>query len=213
MTTIETEPVDEAPPRAPLEFRLAPSQLLEVRYEQRTIELVIMPYDTDTTVFAGGRWVTESIAPGAFEGVERRANRIKVNRDHDVTRTVGRVVALHPSRAEGLVGELKIGRSALGDETLEYAADGILDASAGFAPFPGGEHYLDQRARRRITKAYLGHVALVPEPAYADARVLSVRHAELEAPATPATPNLDQVRLWALEAAYDAGHRSSGLFH
>ena len=194
-------------PRGPLEYRLAAGSLLDVRFKDRVIELVVMPYDTDAAVqLPSGNFVIESIAPGAFEGIERRANRIKVNRDHDVARTVGRVMALHPSRIEGLVGELKIGRSPLGDETLEYAADGILDASAGFAPFPGGEHYTENRHRRRITRAYLGHVAMVPEAAYDTANVLSVRHATTSHPsARAATPNLDQVRHWELDDRYNIG--------
>lgn len=202
---------DIAAPRGPLEYRLAAGGLLDVRFKDRVIELIVMPYDTDAAVeLPNGRFVIESIAPGSFDGIERRANRIKVNRDHEVARTVGRVIALHPTRAEGLVGELKIGRSPLGDETLEYAADGILDASAGFAPFPGGETYSQDRTRRRITKAYLGHVALVPEAAYDSANVLSVRHAATAAPA-PAervpTPNLDLVRHWELEARFDNAGR------
>jgi HK97 family phage prohead protease len=210
--------VEELAPRQRLEHRLASGGLLEVRFAERIIETVVMPYDVETSVLMpGGRWITESIAPGSFEGVERRANRIKVNRDHDIDRTVGRVVALHPSRAVGLVGELRIGRSALGDETLEYAADGILDASAGFAPFPGGETYTENRSRRRITKAYLGHVALVPEPAYDTANVLAVRHdrneLELEQRSTgpTPTPNLDQIRHWQLEAEFaKSRHPSTG---
>jgi HK97 family phage prohead protease len=190
-----------------LEYRLASGGLLDVRFKERIIETVVMPYDVEASVRApSGKWVTESIAPGSFDGIERRANRIKANRDHDVERTVGRVVALHPSRTEGLVGEIRIGRSPLGDETLEYAADGILDASAGFAPFPGGESYTDNGRRRRITKAYLGHVAFVPEPAYSTANVLAVRGAadlDLDPPARVPTPNLDQLRHWALEDQYD----------
>jgi HK97 family phage prohead protease len=204
-----TDTADQLAPRAPLEFRLASAGVLDVRFAERIIETVVMPYDIDTSVLLNsGRWITESVAPGSFEGVERRANRIKVNRDHDIGRTVGRVVALHPSRSEGLVGELRIGRSALGDETLEYASDGILDCSAGFAPFPGGEQWLEQRSRRRITKAYLGHVALVPEPAYESANVLAVRSSSSSSTSSTAepvpTPNLDQIRHWQQESDYAA---------
>lgn len=200
-----TDLIDEAP-RAPLEFRLASSPL-DVRFAERIIEAVVMPYDNETSVLlANGRWITESIAPGAFDGVERRANRIKVNRDHDVSQTVGRVVALHPSRSEGLVAEMRIGRGAAGDEALDYADEGILDCSAGFAPFPGGETWMENRSRRRITKAYLGHVALVPEPAYENANVLAVRHSApttTTTTSTGATPHLDQIRHWQLEDAYN----------
>ena len=71
----------------------------------------------------------ESIAQGAFDGIERRANRVRVNRDHELQRTVGRAVTFHPSREDGLVAELKIAKTELGDETLQLADEGILDAS------------------------------------------------------------------------------------
>lgn len=189
-------------PRGPLEYRRA--QTLDVRFADRIIEVIAVPYDAEAPVPVAGRMILESIAPGAFDGVERRANRIKVNRDHDVRLTCGRVVALHPSRVEGLVGELKIGRSPLGDETLEYAADGILDASIGFAPFPGHEHWTEQRSKRRITKAYLGHIAMVPEPAYESANVLAVRERATSAAPAVATPNLDALRWAELERQLDS---------
>ncbi len=60
----------------------------------------------------------------------------------------------------------------------------------------GGEQWLEQRSRRRLTRCFLDHIALVPEGAY-EGRVLSVRAAE---PAEPAarvlTPNLDEVLGW-----------------
>lgn len=130
--------LDVPSPFTRLEFRHAAVE--EVRFDQRIVEVVAAPYDVDAVVQSAGRMIVESIAPGSFDGVERRANRVKVNRDHDVTRTCGRVVALHPARSVGLVAELKIGRSVLGDETLALCEDGILDAPIGFAPMPGGEH-------------------------------------------------------------------------
>jgi HK97 family phage prohead protease len=185
--------------RLPLEFRTAIT--LDVRFPDRVIDLVAVPYDEETVVDVHGRTVIESIAPGSFDGIEKRANRIKVNRDHDVLRTVGRVIGLHPADPHGLRAELRIGRSPLGDETLEYAADGILDASIGFAPFPGHETWTDNRTRRRVTKAYLGHIALVPEAAYEGAQVTAVRHAASPPTRVP-TPNLDRWRALQLEQLY-----------
>ena len=180
--------------RGPVEFRSVSE--MGVDFKQRTIELVAMPYDADAAVMVHGRAVTESCAPGAFDGCERRANRLKVNRDHDYSRTVGRATALHPSRLEGLVAELHIARTPLGDETLGLAADEALEASLGFAVMRGGEQWLEQRSRRRLTRCFVDHIAMVPEGAY-EGRVLSVRAAE---PAEPAarvlTPNLDEVLGW-----------------
>jgi HK97 family phage prohead protease len=156
-----------------LEYRS--SQVAGVSYPQRSIDLVVMPYETEATVVHQRRIVQEIVSRGAFDGIERRANRIRVNRDHDVRRTIGRAVALHPSREEGLVAELRIARTELGDETLALAEDGILDASAGFGVMEGGEIWERNRELRRLTKLWLAHIAMTPEPAYETANVLAVR--------------------------------------
>lgn len=192
---------EEQLPAGELRFRTA--EQVGVDYPNRIIELVVMPYEQEALVSHQGRMVREVFSRGAFDGISRRANRIRVNRDHDLKRTVGRALAFHPSRQDGLVAELKIARTELGDETLALAEEGILDASAGYLPMADGEVW-ETRNRVRITRAWLGHIAMTPDPAYESARVLSVRHAAAEAApeaSTPGsdTPNLDQVRAWILE--------------
>jgi phage head maturation protease len=73
---------------------------------------------------------------------------------------------------------------------LALAADDCLDASAGFRVLPGGETW-EGRSRRRIVKAWLDHIALTPDPAYTDARVLAVRNG--------ATPRIDAICEWQRE--------------
>jgi len=190
-------------PRAPkgeLEFRHA--KQIGVSFPDRTIELVAMPYEEETLVEWQGRMVTEICSAGAFDGIERRANRVRVNRDHDLTRTVGRAIAFHPSRIDGLVAEIRIAQTPLGDETLTLADEGILDASAGFLPMPGGEKW-ETRSRRRLNKCWLGHIAMTPDPAYESARVLAVRQAAaVIANERPAPPNLDALRDALLSERY-----------
>jgi HK97 family phage prohead protease len=178
------------------ELRYRSAETIGVSFPKRTIELIVTPYEREALVPFNGRMVTEVFSPGAYEGIQRRANRIRVNRDHMAERTVGRAIALHPTREEGLVAELRIAQTELGDETLQLAEEDCLDASAGYLPMPGGEKW-ETRNRVRITKAWLGHIALVPEPAYEDARVLSVRSAATgqDGEREP-TPNLDLVRSW-----------------
>jgi HK97 family phage prohead protease len=195
---------------APEELRWRTSTQLGVSFPSRTIELVVMPYEEEAFVAYGSRMVTEVISRGAFDGIERRPNRIRVNRDHLAERTVGRAVALHPSRDEGLVAELRIARTDLGDETLALADEGCLDASAGFLPMPGGEQW-EERSRVRIRKAWLGHIAMTPDPAYVGANVLAVRNGlrpsatdDVTPPPQPSTPNLDIVRAWKLEERYNS---------
>ena len=186
------------------ELRWRTATQLGVSFPERTIELIVMPYESEALVPYGSRLVSEVISRGAFDGIERRPNRIRVNRDHLAERTVGRAVALHPSRQEGLVGEIKIARTELGDETLALADEGCLDASAGFLPMPGGEQW-EGRSRVRIRKAWLGHIAMTPDPAYANATVLAVRNANNTHNADGErieTPNLDIVRGWMLEDRY-----------
>jgi HK97 family phage prohead protease len=196
-------------PAGELEFRTATQ--LGVSWPERTIELVVMPYDVETVVAYQGRMVREICERGAFAGIERRANRVRVNRDHDLQRTVGRALAFHPSRDEGLVAELRIAQTPLGDETLALADEGILDASAGFLPMPGGERW-ESRSRRRLTRCWLGHIAMTPDPAYETARVLAVRQAVAAidpdgAAAPPPTPNLDRLRADLLAQQYAALER------
>jgi HK97 family phage prohead protease len=151
--------------------------------------------------------VHETINRGAFDGIERRANRVRVNREHERMQTIGRAFKFHPSRQEGLVSEVKIAKTPLGDETLELAADGCLDASAGFAPMPGGIQW-QERSAYRISKAWLGHIALTSEPAYEGARVLAVRSAGDQV-AMSTTPNLDQWRAMLADDRLQAVIRSS----
>lgn len=202
--TEQTETVVDDRPDGGLRFRTA--EQIGVSYPKRTIELIVTPYETEAFVEIAGRMVKEVFSRGAYDGIERRANRIRVNRDHDLKRTVGRALALHPSREEGLVAELRIAKTNLGDETLALAEEGILDASAGYLPMPDGEVW-ETRNRVRIRRAWLGHIAMTPDPAYEGANVLAVRHAangDVSDPSTTKTetPNLDQVRAWILEDKY-----------
>ena len=182
------------------ELRFRSAEQVAVSYPKRIIELIVSPYEEEGLVSVDGRMVTEIFARGCYDGIERRANRIRVNRDHKLERTVGRAIAMHPSREEGLVAELKIAKTELGEETLALAEEDCLDASAGYLPMANGEVW-ETRNRLRIVRAFLGHVALTPDPAYESARVLAVRNKthELAAEATAGTPNLDQVRGWLLE--------------
>ena len=178
-------------PAGALRFRQATQ--IGVSFPDRTIELIVMPYEEETMVAhpTEDRGVIEVCSPGAFDGIERRANRIRVNRDHDVTRTVGRAVSFSPGRPEGLVAKIRIAQTPLGDETLELANDECLDASAGFLPLPGGETW-ETRSRVRLTRCWLGHIAMTPDPAYVGAKVLAVRH--VEPLSASGTPNLDRIR-------------------
>jgi len=192
--------------RGELEYRTA-SQV-GIDWPTRTITLIVMPYESPTEVFHKGRVVTEVCSRGAYDGIEKRPNRVAVNRDHDLHRTVGRAVTFFPSREEGLVAEVRISKSVLGDETLALADDDVLDSSAGFGVSPGGETWEQSRTVRRLNKVWLDHIAMTPDPAYLGAKVLSVRDTtppEAAGSERTATPFLDKIRMERLAAQYGLG--------
>jgi HK97 family phage prohead protease len=190
-----------------LEYRKATS--LDVRYPERVIDLIAVPYNEETRVLHHGRWIVESIAPGSFAGVKLEDRHIIVNRGHDTERPLGKVFGLHPNNHRGLRTEIKIVGTPAGDEVLELAAEELLGASVGFAPYPGGETYSQDRTRRTITRAFLGHIALTGTPAYEGAQVLAVRSEPVAEVRPIPTPNLDRVlserRLAALGVVLPAG--------
>jgi HK97 family phage prohead protease len=202
-----------------LEYRAA--TVTATSYPNRTIDLIVMPYEREAVVEFRGRMVREIVSRGAFDGIQNRPDRVKLNRDHDVTRTCGHAVRFHPSHDDGLIAEVKVSRTELGNETLELAADGDLGASAGFLPLlredGSFEEEWPEKNLRRLNKVWLGHIAMTPVPAYEDAQVLAVRSAvqaltERESGHRPrrgynvvvARPNLEKVRAVILQDAYDS---------
>jgi HK97 family phage prohead protease len=180
--------------RGPVELRSA--AIADVSYPDRTISLVAVPYNETAIVEYppnSGKLVEESVDPGAFGAVHNRARRFLVNLEHDEARIVGNVRDLRSTDA-GLMANVKIRRTAEGDQALDDAADGMLGASIGMAVSPAGQVW-ETRTRRRIAKAFLDHIALTFTPAYLGAEILEVRAEPtvhlLEQ--TSATPNLDRI--------------------
>lgn len=214
MTDVEVVEADEEMerPRAPVEFRHAAE--FEVRHAERIIELVAVPYDAETVVEyppGSGRLVRESVSRNAFAGVERRVGRrgnaVRANRDHDINRPCGIAISLRPSATQGLVAELKMSRTPLGDETLELADDGVLGASVGMAVLPSDQVWTENRSRRVIARAFLDHIAMCANPAYEGAEVIAVRTRDDVAAVVArvaATPNLDIVRGWMARDRYES---------
>ena len=179
------QPLAAAGRAVPLEFRS--SSVASVNFAQRVIEFVAVPYEEEALVEYRGELWRESFLLGAWDGIEKQPDRVKANRDHERQRTVGKIIKFWPSRKEGLVGAARIAQTALGDETLALADEDCLGASVGFAVAGGGQELDKVNRRRRIKKAFLDHLAFVPDPAYAGAGVLSVRAS------LAATPALDEL--------------------
>jgi phage head maturation protease len=113
--------------KPPLEFREA--SVSDVNFAQRLITLVAVPYEEAATVEYRGELWEESFLRGAFDGIEKRPNRVRANRNHDKNRTVGKALAFFPSRQEGLVADVRIAPTPLGDETLTLADEDMLSVS------------------------------------------------------------------------------------
>lgn len=192
-------------PRAPVESRAA--TLGEVDFPQRTIDVLAVPYEQEGVVEYRGEIWTESFERGAFAGLEKRPERIKAFRDHEPgahnrgtskSGLVGKVTAFDPDREEGLLGTVQIAKTALGDETLQLADEGILGVSIGFA-VRGSDQVLNRAThQRRIRRAFVDHLAFPDEGAYPGAGVIGVRRAVPKAEDLPKleTPNLDEVVAW-----------------
>lgn len=178
-----------------------------VSYPDRIIEVRAIPYGTATDrADDRGRTIRETIAPHAFAGEVTRPAKRPVYREHDYTRMVGRVVELVDTDND-LRATLKIVTGPAGDETLDWAADGMLDASLGYVAQPTQLRYSADRKSRTVLAGIVAHVGLVAEPAYPSANVLAVRSAPTVTgrPAVAGrspTPNLDAIRAQRLAAAH-----------
>ena len=192
-------------PKAPVESRAATVE--GVDFPQRTIEVLAVPYNQEAIVEYRGEIWHESFEPGAFDGIEKRPNRVKAFRDHaagahapgtSTSGLVGRVTSFAPERAEGLVGVVKIAKTPLGDETLSLADEGILGVSVGFG-VRGSDQVLNRaEQKRRIRKAFVDHLAFPDNGAYEGAQVIDVRRERPPAVDLPKleTPRLDEVVAW-----------------
>jgi len=183
------------------------SAAAEVRWPDRIIELVAVPYEVAAEIEdVYGRY-TETIARGAFGNIECRGGRVRVLRDHDVTRTVGKVETFDSKNEAGLVCRMKIKDdpphllSQLGDETLDLAEQGLLGGSICARPRAGSDEWSQDATAVRRTDLWLIETSLTPTPAYDEAVVLAVR-AQPTPPAASGTPNLDAIRAWRLEVRY-----------
>lgn len=165
-------------PRAVIETRDA--DVANVNYPQRIITVIAAPYEQPAWITLKGEPYQEFFERTAWNNLKTSGStRIRVNRDHDKRRTVGKVINLWPERSEGLVADIKIAPTDLGDETLGLAADDCLSSSVGFGVLPDGEQ-VDRHARtRRIKTAFLDHISFVESPAYSGAEVIGVRSDEI----------------------------------
>lgn len=179
-----------------IEFRS--STITDVDSQQRLIDLVAVPWNQEAQVMWQGDMWREVFTRGAFPGIET-AKGIRVNREHHVGDTVGKVVEFNDAD-DGLRAQVKIANTSRGDETLALADEDMISASVGFTVKKPSDVQINKRTReRRVMRAFLHHLAMVESPAYEGAHVLAVREESsglqvVEQAAMPPTPALDEFR-------------------
>lgn len=197
----------ERAPLAPIEHRYAGVKVGDVDFAQRLITVVAVPYGQPAQVEYRSEIWNELFERGAFDAIVAAPHRVRANRDHNKTRTIGKVVKFWPEREEGLVAEVRVAKTPLGDETLALADEDMLSASVGFGVRPSDQILERRTMTRRIKSAYLDHLSFVESPAYEGAQVISVRDttggeaAKLEPIRTPLLDQFtaDEVLRWASE--------------
>jgi HK97 family phage prohead protease len=146
----------------------------------------VVPWNVEARVYDRGRIVVETFERGALAGAEPA--RVPLMRTHPRdpgTLPIGVTVELE-ERDDAAWGAWRVSRTALGDEVLELARDGVpLGLSVGFMEVPGGSRWSPDRRRVTRTRAALDHVAVVRVAAYAGAAVAGVRAAHGPATAHP----------------------------
>jgi HK97 family phage prohead protease len=192
------------------EIFLRNSTLADVDTKLRLIDLIAVPWDEEAEVPWKGEWWRESFQRGAFDGIESHAGRVRVNREHVLGDTVGKVVGFEPSHTVGLWTRTKIASTPRGDETLALAEEDMISASVGYRIEKHEDVDVNKRTKtRRVLKAFLDHLAMVEAPAYSGAQVLAVRAeqgievAETPLPNTPLLDDAmnDEIFQWARQRA------------
>lgn len=172
------------------------STLTAVDPKLRLIDLIAVPWEEETDVMWRDEMWRESFARGAFDGIENHAGRVRVNREHIIGDTVGKVVHFDNSNDVGLFTRVKIAETLRGDETLALADEDMISASVGYVVKQPSDVQMNKRTHvRKVTRAFLDHLSMVEAPAYAGAQVLAVRAEQSELPAVPppVTPLLDEL--------------------
>ena len=160
----------------------------------RTIEGPLLPWGVEARVLDRGRMVVETFQRGALAGADPARVPLTATHPRDAgTLPIGVTLSIE-DRDDAAWGAWRVSKTALGDEVLELARDGVpLGLSVGFHEVPGGNSWSLDRRRVVRTRAALDHVAVVRVPAYEGAGVVGVRGAALPRP-TPALLTLARLR-------------------
>jgi HK97 family phage prohead protease len=132
---------------------------------KRTITGIALPYNTEATV-SGGQ--TVSFLPGSLP-TEGKAPKLYMS--HDASQAIG-LVTERTDDDEAMYFTAKVSTTALGDEALILAADGVLDSvSVGVNPT---KFSYNEDGVMIVEAADWQELSLVPQPAFAGATITDV---------------------------------------
>jgi phage head maturation protease len=131
---------------------------------ERRIDAIAVPYNTFASVSTGQEVM---FRPGSLP---EDGKNPRVFMYHDSTKVVGSVVE-RVSTDEAMLASMKISRTALGDEALVLAADGVMDVSVGVNILEATE---DAQGRIIVTAAEWLELSLVPVPAFSGSVITEV---------------------------------------
>jgi phage head maturation protease len=159
---------------------------------ERRIDAIAVPWNTFATVSDG----TEVMFKEGSLPVDGKAPRVFMY--HDSSQPVG-IVSERLSTSDGMLASMKISRTALGDDALVLAADGVMDVSVGVNPT---EFSYDDQGRMIVTAADWMELSLVPIPAFAGATITQVAaSAETEPDTEEPTEPVEETTVEATPAA------------
>jgi HK97 family phage prohead protease len=132
---------------------------------KRTITGIALPYNVEATV-SGGQ--TVSFLPGSLP-TEGKAPKLYMS--HDSTQAIG-LVTERSDDDEAMYFTAKVSTTALGDEALVLAADGVLDSvSVGVNPT---KFSYNEDGVMIVEAADWMELSLVPQPAFSGATITDV---------------------------------------
>ena len=132
---------------------------------KRTITGIALPYNTEATV-SGGQ--TVSFLPGSLP-TDGKAPKLYMS--HDSTQAIG-LVTERADSPEAMYFTAKVSTTALGDEALVLAADGVLDSvSVGVNPI---KFSYNEDGVMIVEAADWMELSLVPQPAFSGATITDV---------------------------------------
>ena len=138
---------------------------------ERRIDAIAVPYN----VWANASGKTVMFKPGSLP-VDGKNPRVFMY--HDPSKVIGSVVE-RVDTPDAMLASMKISATALGDEALTLAADGVMDVSVGVNIIDATE---DKQGRLTVTAADWLELSLVPIPAFSGATITDVA---AEADTTP----------------------------